>query len=204
MARRRTTRKESQAETRALLLEAARHAFARAGYGGASVEVIVAEAGFTKGAFYSNFETKEALFLELLRAHMVAEAEQLERLLAENPTAETIAPALDRWLAAMNADADWCLLSLELQLQARRSPAAAAAYDALLAEHRRRLGQLVSRLFELEKRRPPAKAVDIAGAMMAIAHGLVLQRTRAEKGPDPTGPLIHLVLRSLIDAAPRK
>ena len=63
----RLTRKEKRAETRARLLDAAEQVFLRRGLQGSSVEEIAAEAGFTRGAFYSNFKSKEELFVELLQ-----------------------------------------------------------------------------------------------------------------------------------------
>lgn len=53
--------------TRMEIIEAARRVFARKGYEGAAVADIAAEAGFTKGALYANFPSKEALFLTVLR-----------------------------------------------------------------------------------------------------------------------------------------
>lgn len=63
-----TRRREN---TRARLLDAAAQVFAEIGLEGASVEAICERAGFTRGAFYSNFESKDQLFLAL--ASSVAE-----------------------------------------------------------------------------------------------------------------------------------
>ncbi|TFH53185.1 TetR/AcrR family transcriptional regulator [Actinomyces viscosus] len=62
---RRGGRRRSE-ETRARILAAAREVFAAKGYEGASVSDIASAAGFTKGAFYSSFSSKEALFLEVV------------------------------------------------------------------------------------------------------------------------------------------
>lgn len=62
----RLTRAERQEQTRQALLDAAARVFVRRGFSGSSVEEISAEAGFTRGAFYSNFNSKEELFVELL------------------------------------------------------------------------------------------------------------------------------------------
>jgi AcrR family transcriptional regulator len=59
-------RKDRQLQTRARLLDAAAHVFARRGFGGASLEEIARVAGCTTGAVYSNFTGKEDLFLALL------------------------------------------------------------------------------------------------------------------------------------------
>src|ERR1700735_5925499 len=80
----RLTRQESRLETRARLLESAAQLFARGGYEGASVDLIAESAGYSKGAFYSNFESKEAIFLELLDIHKRREIEALSQLLARD------------------------------------------------------------------------------------------------------------------------
>ena len=59
-------RRRRSEETRARLLEAGRSIFAAQGYDGASVSDIAQKAGYTKGAFYSSFPSKEALFLEIV------------------------------------------------------------------------------------------------------------------------------------------
>src|SRR3954464_9745233 len=59
-------RELKQEQTRARLLEAAAQVFARRGCHVATLEEVAAEAGFTKGAVYSNFDSKEGLFLALV------------------------------------------------------------------------------------------------------------------------------------------
>jgi Bacterial regulatory proteins, tetR family len=66
----RLTRAQQQAATRERLLASAEQVIARQGFGGASIDLIALEAGFSKGAIYSNFESKEEVFLELLRVYM--------------------------------------------------------------------------------------------------------------------------------------
>src|SRR5215211_6310744 len=62
---RRLRRDEQQRHIRAQLLDAAERVFARQGYQGASIQAIAAEAGYSHGAIYSNFNGKEDLFLVL-------------------------------------------------------------------------------------------------------------------------------------------
>ena len=66
MATTRLTRDERKAQTRADLLAAARDVFVRRGFHRASLDEIAEEAGYTKGAVYSNFADKDGLFLALL------------------------------------------------------------------------------------------------------------------------------------------
>jgi AcrR family transcriptional regulator len=67
MSRKRLTRKPRRNQTAERLLDATQKLIARKGLCAASVEEIAAAAGYTRGAFYSNFSNKEDLFLQLLR-----------------------------------------------------------------------------------------------------------------------------------------
>ena len=197
----RLSREESQARTRARMLDTARQLFVTHGYGGTSIRDIADRAGYSQGAFYSNFASKEELLLELLREHMEAEGAQLSRLMdAAGQTGDQIFAELETWAATLNHDADWSMMSIELQLHARRSPAFAARYQMVWDAHRARLGQVVGKLFATLDRTPPAEPEELAAAFMALAHGLALQGTGAR--PDPSGRLIVMFLRGLIaDAA---
>jgi AcrR family transcriptional regulator len=81
MAATRVSRVDSKARTRAELLAAARRVFLRRGFHAATLEEIAEEAGYTKGAVYSNFSGKDDLFLALLAEHYAARAEMYESLI---------------------------------------------------------------------------------------------------------------------------
>ena len=66
MATQRLTRKERQARTRSSLIDSAGHVFSERGMEHASIDEVAEHAGFTKGAFYANFKSKEELFLAML------------------------------------------------------------------------------------------------------------------------------------------
>jgi AcrR family transcriptional regulator len=73
------------------LLAAAAGVFYRRGFEAASVEEITAEAGFSRGAFYSNFESKEQLLVELLQERIYDEYRgMLERMPKEMSPAERL------------------------------------------------------------------------------------------------------------------
>jgi len=125
----RLTRAEQQAQTRSRLLAAAERVVAQYGYGGASIDLISAEAGYSKGAVYSNFENKEAIFLEVLARHMEGNIAELSALM--DLDANHVSEALTAWLESMAVNDDCTLLAVELQLHARRNPAFAERYYAL-------------------------------------------------------------------------
>ena len=78
MAGTRMTRSESQARTRKALVRAAGEVFVERGFQRASVEAIAERAGFTRGAFYSNFASKEEVFAELLQSTVYAAYQAME------------------------------------------------------------------------------------------------------------------------------
>ena len=78
----RLTRKEKQAHTRECLMQSAARVFTRRGLQQASIDEVAEDAGFTKGAFYANFKSKEELFLVMLDDRFAEALERLERMLA--------------------------------------------------------------------------------------------------------------------------
>src|SRR5260221_4243812 len=89
----RLTRAQQQAQTRERLLAAAERVLARHGYGGASIDLVTGEAGYSKGAIYFNFESKEAVFLALFRVYIERETAGLGRNLRLAPTPPVAAVA---------------------------------------------------------------------------------------------------------------
>ena len=67
MNRKRLSRMDSRDQTRQRLLDAAQKLVSKKGLDATSVEDITDAAGYSRGAFYSNFDTKHMLFIELLR-----------------------------------------------------------------------------------------------------------------------------------------
>jgi AcrR family transcriptional regulator len=118
----RLTRKEQQANTRARLLEAAGKVFARRGLHQASIDDVAEEAGFTKGAFYANFASKEDLFLAMLDQRFVERLEELERATAGDEAPEEQArQAGSDFSRAIGADPEWERLFFEFAAHAGRN-----------------------------------------------------------------------------------
>jgi len=192
----RLTRAQQQAQTRERLLAAAERVLARHGYGGASIDLITAEAGYSKGAIYSNFESKEAVFLELLRVYMERDMAELGRIVSLAP--QQLSAALNAWLETMHCDSDCPLLVTELQLHARRNPAFAERYYARQDQQTRALARILERFFEAQSVPLPMDPRDLAGCMTALAHGLSLQHPQAEPGaPSVAGRVIGAMLKLL-------
>lgn len=129
-----------RAATRERLIDAALGVFAEKGVGGASVEEICESAGFTRGAFYSNFTGKEALSIACLErqveVNMAALGDALKSLphpedAAGRPIEAIIDAAITVFLAAQGSDPVEVLASQELRLFAARDAGVAEAYRAL-------------------------------------------------------------------------
>jgi AcrR family transcriptional regulator len=74
----------TRVDTREKLFEAAARVFEEQGIGGASIETIAAAAGFTRGAFYSNFDSKDELIIAMLEDHVAQSARRHLDLLARH------------------------------------------------------------------------------------------------------------------------
>src|SRR5215218_2301855 len=117
------TRKERQERTREELVAAAARVFARRGHHQATVEEIAAEAGFSTGAVYSNFDGKEELFLALADrqvAERVAEIQAVAGAAERNDDAGL--EAAEQFRAFLESDPDWPLLFYEFWSLSIRNP----------------------------------------------------------------------------------
>ena len=81
-------------DTRDKLFEAAARVFEEQGIGGASIEAIAAAAGFTRGAFYSNFRSKDELIIAMLEDHVEQSMGRIRDLLDRHKNLEDFIDAL--------------------------------------------------------------------------------------------------------------
>lgn len=140
--------------TRARLLEAATVEIAERGYHATSIEHIAERAGFTRGAFYSNFDSKEQLFAEALddcRRVLLADLDvQLAATSLPIETPDAIDPvgvqtAVEHILRGLPKDVTWYVLNVEADLLAARDPAFAAMTRESASSFLDDLGRLVER-----------------------------------------------------------
>lgn len=116
------TRRQKQEETRSSLLRSAAKLFCRHGLEGASVEEVAQDAGYTKGAFYSNFKSKEELFLVMLDEKFGSELERIDELLAGTGEPDDEARiAADDFVRYVHSDPEWPRLYFEFVAYAARN-----------------------------------------------------------------------------------
>ncbi|BBX65386.1 TetR family transcriptional regulator [Mycobacterium saskatchewanense] len=172
----RLTRTEQREQTRQRLIEAAGRVFCRVGFEAAPIDVIAEEAGFSRGAFYSNFDSKDELFLELIRRHLDAEIETLSRALDRIKSAADLAPAIERRYRVLGEDSSWCLLTTEFQLYTMRGGARAEEFGEIYESYRCRLGNLIATHFKRLGIESTLTPYEFGVAQIALSHGLALQR----------------------------
>src|SRR5215471_2367897 len=139
-------RQERTEITRARLIQSAEKVFARDGFEAAKLEEIAADAGYTRGAFYANFESKEDLFFALLEREISSRIAALEREMEKFAEPREKLRAMREFFLAKAADRRWCLLALEFKLFAVRHP---EVRKRLAAMHRRFVEPRVSFLEEV-------------------------------------------------------
>jgi AcrR family transcriptional regulator len=185
----RLTRAERQEQTRAALIEAAGRVFVERGFAGSSVEAIAAEAGFTRGAFYSNFRSKEELFAELLQRRVYSLYADLARQSADPATRPGPRETGER-LAAVQADpaGRWIFrLWLELLAHAGRDDEFRKIAAGFWSGNRALTARAIATAYEEAGMPPPLPPDRLASAWIAIDIGLALQHF-----VDPEGAPLEL------------
>lgn len=192
----RLTRAESQQRTKTLIVQAATRLFLRDGFRSTSLEQVAEEAGFTRGAVYSNFANKTAMGIAVIDALYDRELDALELLLAD-VTPSTWSGAIASWAQSAIGDPNWARLETEVAAFSSGDPALREA----TAERFARIREKWSRLITEECRRLdlilPLPADTAVTAALGLGLGLGLQRAA---DPRISGTVFSDVLVALFTA----
>lgn len=172
MSKVRLTREQSRDQTRQRLLDAAQSIFLSKGFVAASVEDIAEQAGYTRGAFYSNFSSKSELFLQLLkRDHENVMADMRAIFKGGESRSQMEARVLDYYSAHFREN-DCFLLWMEGKLQAARDPDFRVGFVACLRELRAATTEYI-RQFSAQVGTPlPLPAEQLAVGLLALSDGM--------------------------------
>lgn len=177
---RRLRRDERREETRTLLLQSAARLFARRGYHGVSLDAVADEAGFTKGAVYAHFASKQDLLASLLELHCNQQLAQVRSMLALGASIdERIRLISDHYFGSSGDVGSWYLLFVELWAQAMREanlrPRLVGFYDDM----RRSIAEMIVRETDRLEMTLALPAEDVAQSLLAIGDGLMMQHVLA-------------------------
>ena len=161
--------RRSRENTRARLVEAAADVFAEKALRRVTVDDLVAAAGFTRGAFYSNFESIDELFFEVY-------AEQADLMLAavrgaidEIPAADFSLPSMRSVLGALHPfGRRWFLIQNEFALLAVRDDGARERFIAHGDRLQKEIVDLVRRVLALLDREPVISHEDLTDVLLAL------------------------------------
>jgi AcrR family transcriptional regulator len=164
-----TEPRRSRENTRARLVEAAADVFAAKPLGRVTVDDLVGAAGFSRGAFYSNYSTIEDLFFDVY-------AHQADLMLAEVSAAVDAVPpdsfdleSVGVIFAALTPfGRRWFPLHNEFTLLAVRDAGARARFGAHVEEFQHRIEELVTRVLLLLGRRPVVSDEHISDVLLAL------------------------------------
>ena len=193
------TRKEKQARTRAKLMGSASKLFCRHGLERASVDEIAQDAGYTKGAFYSNFKSKEELFLAMLDQKFGEEIERIEGALGTDDHPDEVARhAGEDLIRFMRSDPEWERLYLEFVAYAGRN-------DEFRQELLTRCRAMDERLEEVYRRwhtrigiEPPIPLAEITQMTSIMTEGfLVRQQIDPEISDELFGTMVATFMLGL-------
>jgi AcrR family transcriptional regulator len=180
----RMTRAESQAQTRAQLVTTAKRLFFEDGYHPTSLEKVADDAGYSKGAVYSNFRNKDELcraVLDEIRAERLGEVLEI----IARPDTPSRIEALRAWADRVIGDPGWTSLEVEFAVHARRNEQLRADLAAGLDNILQMLSAGVESADNPDLKMPGREA---ATTMLALGAGLGLLRSI-----DPSIPVNGLI-----------
>ena len=170
------TRERRRELTRTALIEAAAELFASRGFHATSLEEIAHVAGFTRGAIYKNFKSKEDILIAVVEwqqeLQLAAYADALDE--AQVDPSERVSIAADVWARAFRRDHNLTLLGLELRLHAMRNPTFGKKFAAWDRLQRERIAWFVAEQARAAGLDLTAEPEDIAAMSLAGVEGLSL------------------------------
>ncbi len=175
-ATRRLTRREQQERTREGLIKAAETLILDQSIPGLSIRAVCAHAGYSQGAFYSNFSRKEDLLLEVMKRRLDEDRSALvERLAQENPvTFDKAKDTIVAWLRDMSNQRELAQLSLELRLQAERDAEFKQRFDAFDAQVTGELVEVLDGIIERYNLSPVLPSQLIVTTLRAFWHATAI------------------------------
>lgn len=188
----------TRGEVRDRILDAASKVFAAEGFAGATIDAIGQAAGFTKGAVYSNFESKDELFLALLDREFELRGEQIAIALdrSDGDTAAAAREVSRSVLDSVRDHSDYYVLLVEYWLRAQRDP---QLRDRLIERRRAAAGQALHIVESTDTVPGDRRLTDIAQLVVTLNLGVAMEEVLRPGtiNPDLLAQLITALLESI-------
>jgi AcrR family transcriptional regulator len=204
MNRKRLTREDSKDQTKQRLMDAAQKLVAKKGLDATSVEDIAAAAGYTRGAFYSNFDGKHELFIDLLRREHDKVAEQFNALLRDEVPIEEIKVRTLALYSTYCSTSDNFMSWTEARMLGSRDAKFRAKLNALLAEKRDQIAQFIEYFYQRAGTPPPVAPPLMALGFMSLIEGVKLFElsSPSDMTTQAAQSILALFMDSVINAPP--
>jgi AcrR family transcriptional regulator len=157
------------------VLEAARRTFLARGYHGASIDAIALAAGFSKGVVYSQFGSKDDLFLALLAERIEDRRLHSSRLAADAIGAAGFVAVVRDAIGTTADSLMWQSLLLEFRAHAARHPSTLARYAALHEHAVAGTADILAGIFERAGSQPPLPPRTLAIIFLSVGTGLAAE-----------------------------
>ncbi len=178
--------------------------FAERGFAGATLDDVAEAAGFSKGAVYSNFKSKDELFYALMGERIEERVESATDAISHRSSAEAQSLEVGRRLTEkLTEQPEWHLLFIEFWARAVRDPELREEFARRRRPLRLSIAELVERAAAEHGVQLPISPESLATAVLALSNGLAIERL-ADPDSVPTelfGAVLNLMLGAL-DAGP--
>ena len=203
MSRKRLSREDSRDRTTQRLLAAAQKLIANRGLSDASLEDIAEEAGYTRGAFYSNFSSKGDLFIELLRRDHEATNAQLRALRDDSLPLDRIQQGIREIYTQMYSTNDSFMIWTEARMLAARDAKFRVKLDALLVEKRAEVAELIEYFYRRAGIASPLAPPTLAMGFNSLFEGvkLTMLSSPGELTSEDAESVLRLFVESLMHPA---
>jgi AcrR family transcriptional regulator len=187
--------------TRTALMDAAAEVFARRGFSGASLEEIAETAGFSRGAIYKNFESKEELFLAVLDRRIEDQLKGFSQAFEREGAIAAMDPARMAavWRENLSGGLEWLALDLEFRLYAIRNP----EVRKRLAAHEQAFRRAVAKFMEEHSSSLGITfniPVDtLAGIVLPATQGFSESASLDPEAEDNYAAFLELVIGAVVD-----
>lgn len=163
-----------RAETRGRLIDAAIEVFAEKGYGQVTIKDVCTAAGYTRGAFYSQFESLEELLFVIYHQWTAQIAEQVRGAVDAGDPVNDLPGIIARIVETLLLEREWLLIKVDLLAVAARNPELAQRWSV----HRRKLRRTIEELLiarGIGSHESIGSVGETAQAVIALYDGLATQ-----------------------------